>query len=219
MFPNAYDGIKKIYLGEILSLISIVVGGIAGIVAVIGYTLTEAAVEEIDAGAALVGGGIVVIIAGILGLVAFVLNIVGISKASQDEPFFKKAMIWLVVGLAGSILVGMTSENEGSFLNLAADFISQIAQLFVTFYVIDGINSLANKLGRTDVAAKGSKLKNLIIGVYAIGLVLTLISGFMAGNETMETIAGILGIIALILMVIAYVVYLKLLSGAKKMLA
>lgn len=217
MFPNAYDGIKKIYLGEILSLIAIVIGGIAGVAAVIGYKLTEAGAEEVGASAAFVGGGIVVIIAGILAIVSFILNILGISKASIDEPYFKKAMTWLVISLIGSVIVGMTTE--GTAANLAADFIHQAGQLMVTFYVIDGVNSLANKLGRTDLAAKGMKLKNMIVGVYAIGLVLTLISGFMSNSDTMTVIAGVLGVVALIIMVIAYVVYLKLLFGAKQMLA
>ena len=41
MFPNAYNGIKKIYLGEILSLIAVVVGGIAGVTALIGADAIE----------------------------------------------------------------------------------------------------------------------------------------------------------------------------------
>ena len=42
MYPNAHDGIKKIYLGEVLSLIAVVVGSIAGIAAIIGYKVSEA---------------------------------------------------------------------------------------------------------------------------------------------------------------------------------
>ena len=217
MFPNAYEGIKKIYLGEILSIIAIAVGSIAGVAAIIGYKATEAGSEEVGASAAFVGGGIAVIIAGIIAIVAFILNILGISRASQDEPNFKKAMTWLVVSLIGSVASGMTAE--GSFLNLGADIINQVGNMLVTLYVINGVNSLAEKMGRTDLAAKGARLKNVILAVYVISLIFTVISGFMANSDTMTVIAGVLGIIALIVMIVAYFMYLKLLSGAKRMLA
>jgi len=217
MYPNAHDGIKKIYLGEVLSLIAVVVGSIAGIAAVIGYKVSEAGTDEIGASAAFVGGGIVVVIAGILALAAFILNILGISNASKDEPFFRKAMLWLVIGLIGSVATGMT--KEGSALNLAADLVYQIGQIFVTFYVIDGVVSLAHKVGSSEVAAKGAKLKNVIIGIYVISLVLTVISKFVSGSDTMTVIAGVIAVIALIAMVIAYFMYLNLLSRAKQMLA
>lgn len=70
-------------------------------------------------------------------LAAFILNILGISNASKDEPYFRKAMLWLVIGLLGSIATGMA--KEGSALNLAANLVYSIGQIFVTFYVIDGV--------------------------------------------------------------------------------
>ncbi len=46
MYPNAHDGIKKIYLGEVLSLIAVVVGSIAGIAAIIGYKVSESPLKS-----------------------------------------------------------------------------------------------------------------------------------------------------------------------------
>ncbi|MBP3758225.1 MAG: hypothetical protein J6I83_00090 [Firmicutes bacterium] len=217
MFPNAYNGVKKIYLAEILGLIAAVIGGIAGIAAAVGILAKEAGEQGSGYDAAVFGGGVVVIIAGILLLISFILNVLGISKASQDEPNFKKAMIWLIISLIGSFALGMT--NEGSAINIAANFVYQAADVLVTFFVINGLISLAEKLGRSDLAARGTKLKNLIIGIYVIALVVSLISAFMANSETMETIAGVLACAALIIMIIAYFMYLKLLSRARNMLA
>ena len=126
-------------------------------------------------------------------------------------------MLWLVIGLLGSIAMGMT--KEGSALNLAAELVYSIGQIFVTFYVIVGIVSLAHKVGSSEVAAKGAKLKNVIIVIYVISLVLTVISKFVSGSDTMTVIAGVLAVIALIALVVAYFMYLSLLSRAKKMLA
>lgn len=217
MFPNAYDGVKKIYLSEILSLIAVIIGFISGIAAVVGYKATEAGAESVGLSAAFVGGGIVFVIAMIVIFVAFILSIIGVNKASIDEPCFKKAYAWIAVELIGSIAVNMT--KDGSVLNLGADIIYQVAGILVTLYVIEGIISLAKRMEKTDIAAKGTKVRNTILTVYIIALIFTIVSGFMSQSETMVAVAGIIGLIGLIITIVAYVMYLKLLSKAKNMLA
>ena len=217
MYPNAYDGIKKIYLAEILTLISTIIACVATVVAAIGLKSADGGAEDIGAASAIVGGGAVLIISGIIILVAFILNILGISRASKDEENFKKAMTWLLISLIGSLAAGFT--KDGSFINLACDLVYQIGNILVTFYVIDGVISLARKIGREDLVSRGTKLKGMIIAVYVIGFALTLISGFMKQSDAMSVISGVLAVIALIVMIVAYVMYLKLLSGGKKMLA
>ena len=217
MYPNAYNGIKKIFTAEVLSLISALIGVFAAIVAVVGLQHVDAGAEDIGSASAFVGGGLVLIISGIVAIVAFILKIVGVSNAAVDEPNFKKASSWILAGIVCSIATSMTTD--GTLLHLAASVLYTVCQLYVTMYVIDGVCSLAEKIGRTDFAQKGAKLKNIIIGIYVISLVLTVISKFVSGSDTMTVIAGVLAVIALIAMVIAYFMYLNLLSRAKQMLA
>ena len=218
MYPNAYNGIKKIYTAEILSLIAAIIGIIAAIAALAGVYAIDAGKETDGAIAALLGGGAIILISGILVIIAFIIQIIGISNASKDEPLFKKAMTWLIIGLVASIVISFLPEDSMETLDMVADLVKGIADIFVIMYVIDGVISLAKKIGKSSIAAKGAKIKNMIIVVYAIGLILTVIDGFMTENDTTVVISGVLGIIALIVMIAAYLMYLKLLSRAKKML-
>ena len=217
MYPNAYNGIKKIFTAEVLSLISALIGVFAAIVAVVGLQHVDTGAEDIGSASAFVGGGLVLIISGIVAIVAFILKIVGVSNAAVDEPNFKKASSWILAGIVCSIATSMTTD--GTLLHLAASVLYTVCQLYVTMYVIDGVCSLADKIGRTDFAQKGAKIKNLILVAYIISLVITIIQGFLPESGTTTVISGILAVVSLIVIVVMYYMYLKLLSEGKKMLA
>jgi hypothetical protein len=217
MYPNAYDGIKKIYSGEILSLIAILVGGVSAIVTAITSGIIESGVEDVANSIAFLGGSAVLIIAGVITIISFFLNIIGISKASKDEPNFKKASTWLIISLLASAGTSFFKNNE--LLTTGIQTIYQIAEVLVTIYVLAGIIALAEKMGREDVKKKAVSSRTMILIIYVIVLVLTVFSGFANAGDTTTIITGVLGIAALIAMIAAYILYLKALSGAKKMLA
>ena len=103
-FPNALQGVKKIYKAEILSLIAaacIIIAGLLAIVAAAGESLG------------------VVVIAGIFGvasavllIIAFIMNIVGVKRASLDEPAFKTAFYVLIIGIIAGIVMGAFQSNS-----------------------------------------------------------------------------------------------------------
>ena len=88
-FPNAFNGSKKILLAEILALIAAVLVMIAGIT--LGGTIANAV--ETNNGDAVIGGaigaGALILVGGIAGIVAFVVEIIGINACAKDEPSFK----------------------------------------------------------------------------------------------------------------------------------
>ena len=217
MYPNAYNGIKKIYTAEILSVITSVIAIIASISLIVGLNGADKGDITDGIAAAFVGGGALLIISAIIAIVAFILNVVGISKASTDEPIFKKAMMWLIISIVGSIVSGFF--QEGSALQLIFNLVYQVGNILVTLFVIDGITSLGSKLGKTSLVNKGKSLKSMILVFYVISLILTIIEGFLTNNDTTVVIGGVHGIIALIVLIIAFFMYLSLLSKAKKALA
>ena len=80
-YPDAYQGVKKIYVAEIIKLISTICMFIAAIF--IEYAkMNKAAEAASDSGVP----GILVIAAGALALVGLIIEIVGVRRASWDEP-------------------------------------------------------------------------------------------------------------------------------------
>ena len=114
-FPNAYNGVKKIFTAEILSLI----GTISLIIAAILVLATGAMVETGAADAAVnetmgmaAGFAIFGLVGSILMLVAFIMNLVGILSARKDEGLFNTALAFTIIGIVAAVLTSLFSKNE-----------------------------------------------------------------------------------------------------------
>ena len=214
-FPNAAAGVKKIFTSEILSLIA----GLLSVIAAIGGVVLAAAATSADnssdaaAAAGLAGLGIFAVFgigAAILLVIAFILKLVGINKAKVDEPAFKTAMIFVLVGIVATLIGGFINNDT---VKSIFDIISSVASLCVTLYIIQGIKNLADQLNDGAVSAKGSKIFMLIACIYCIRILASIISLFA------PTVAGILELVGAIVSIVQYIIFLTYLSQAKKMLA
>ncbi len=214
-FPNAAAGVKKIFTSEILSLIA----GLLSVIAAIGGVVLAAAATSADnssdaaAAAGLAGLGIFAVFgigAAILLVIAFILKLVGINKAKVDEPAFKTAMIFVLVGIVATLIGGFINNDT---VKSIFDIISSVASLCVTLYIIQGIKNLADQLNDGAVSAKGSKIFMLIAFIYCIRILASIISLFA------PTVAGILELVGAIVSIVQYIIFLTYLSQAKKMLA
>ncbi len=215
LFPNAHNGVKKIYTAEVLSLI----GSILLVVAAI-FGVAAASFADADTGAGAVAGtaaGFLVLgLAGsVLSVIAFILNLVGIISAMKDEATFKTALIFTIVGIAAAVLSGAFSSNStvSDFLQI----IINLSELFVALYVVQGIMNLATKLKDSNMAERGNKVRWWLVITFCIPTVIKLVSAIVALNEA-GAVANMLSLVSSVLMVVAYFIYLSYLGRAKKML-
>ena len=214
-YPNAFAGVKKIFTAEILSIISAVAVLVA---ALFGFTSVGAAVDGSATGAfaSLGGAAIFTLGAGIVAIIAFILNIVGINSAAKDEPTFKKALIAVLVGIIASVLSSVLSSQKtiSSILSRA----SGCASVIVTIFVIMGIQALAKNLGNEEMIKKGNTTIKLVLCSYLISTVLGLIADIAQGPAGLTVTLVILAIVSAVFSIIEYVFYLRYLSAAKMML-
>lgn len=210
-FPNAYKGVSRIYLAEILSLIAAILGIISAVVVLAGAGSAAAG----NGGTGLVvGGGLFLTITMILMLASFIINIIGVSNAAQDEPAFKTAMIFILVGILCSILGGVLASNLVVYS--IASIVSRVCEILVFWFSINGISNLAVALENNEIYERADSLAKLILGVYIAVIILTIVTSFIALPFFLSTVISIVTSICLI---VAYFMYLSLLSGAKNMLA
>ena len=212
-FPNAYDGVSKIFLAEILALIAAACGVVTAILVLSGVGAEQVGSAALGGGLA-IGGGIFGLAATVLLVISFILNILGVSHASKDEEGFKSALIAIIVGIIAAVVGAIFSKN----LTLAAicDIVSKICEILVFWFCISGIINLAEKLRDNNVRNKAESLVKLIIGMYAVGIVLAIINAFVTFKHFLE---NVISVAAAVLSIIAYIMYLSLLSSAKRMLA
>lgn len=214
-FPNAFNGVKKIYTAEILAVIA---AAALLIVALLGFGLKDIDVENIDAAQAGSVGGILILTlaAGVISIVSLIMMIVGLNQAKLDEPAFRTALILSVVSLVLAVVgtfVESSNEVAGSFISVATSVLS----LASTIFVVKGIINLAEQLTRGDMVERGNTLIKIIIGVNIIGIVTGLIGAIIKVEEN-STMVVILSLVSTIASIAALVIYLVYLSHAKKML-
>ncbi|MBE6997134.1 MAG: hypothetical protein E7427_03080 [Ruminococcaceae bacterium] len=215
MFPNAYNGVKKIYTAELLSLIGTICLLIAAILVLVG--IAASTVSDGTAVAGVVGGGFLGIAASVLMFISFIMNLVGLSNAAKDETAFKNALIVSVVGIVASVAMG--AIPSGSLVADLCETVTQICQLLVTLLVCNGIINLAQRMGEPAMAEKGNTARKMLMAMWIVAIVVDIVSTLIDRGGTPSTISSILSIVALVVSIVSYIFYLRLLSSARTMLA
>ena len=214
-FPNAFSGVKKIWLAELLMLLAAVMG-IVLLVVVIGNTavvdntviINEAAIETPTA---ILGLG-----ATLIALIAFILNLVGLIKARKDDDGFSIALIVTMLGIIASVISSIWSNNQG--LTRWMDTIISICNLFASYYVLTGIANLADRMPDPETKAVALKSRLLVEGSFCATAVFKLIINIF-NIQSGSTIHTIMAVVAMLLELLAYILYLRALAKGRKMLA
>ena len=213
-FPNAYRGVKKIWLAEMLMLLAAIVGIIMVIVMAANGTMVGEDIvinEGVKTPIAVLG-----IVTAVIALVAFILNLIGLINANNDDSAFRIALLVTILGVVASAISAIWSNNET--LNKWMDTAITICSMFASYYVLTGIANLAEKMSDAATKALALKSRTLVEGSFcATALFKLIISIFKIQDGS--TISTILAVVALLLELVSYILYLRALSKGKKMLA
>lgn len=206
-FSNAQKGIKKIFTYEVIEIVIALLAILIAVLGIVSFDGNKALAGDKEA----VGAGLVIIIAGIaivvLTIIGIIILIKGLKLAAMDErEHFKNAFYASLIVLVGSILIGLSSVVE--FIGDYSKYINAAVSgttIFMFLSIVYGIKTIAEKIGRMDIAG-------LSIPIIAITIIVTCIAaiGRFVDNDVMKVASEILTLIS-------YVVYLVYLSKAKKM--
>ena len=213
-FPNAYRGIKKIWIAEllmllatILSIVIIVIPAVNGVNLSVEQNLSQAYYAPTIASLALT--------VAFVGLVAFFLILLGVIVARVDDENFRIALYVTILGIAASIVSAIWTNNQR--LTDWMDIAITICSLFASFYILTGIASLAGKFGDEETRKVVLKARLWLEGSFCLTAILKFITVvFRIENETLLLV---LGIGALVVEIISYILYLMALKRGKNMLA
>ena len=208
-YPNAFAGVKKLYISEVLALITLICGLITAIAGLSTAGVIEAQGETAaNAGLAITGG--LAIVTAVLSLVCFILNLVGLRQAGQDEPIFQYALYASLLGIVVSVAAGFLPEGVVKEL---LSVVNEIMLLLVPLLSIAGIMSLAKQSMNADMEKRGNSLIRLITVSIIVAGVADIVYRFFVNG------AIVLGIVAIVVDLIATLIYLGYLNRARKMLA
>ena len=205
-FENAKKGIGKIYKAEVVSIIAAIIAIVAGTVLIaLGIASKNGAKVNIADVISLIS----LIVAAVLAIIAFFLNLFGIINASKDEASFRNALIMLIVGIVASI-ISTAYQTKNPTLSKSFATTNDIAELFVTYYVLSGCVSLALKKGNQEVADKGKRAITFFLIVWALVILVGALGAILTKNAG-TIVAGVIGLVTIVLSVVAYFIYLGVL--------
>jgi len=218
-FPNAYQGVKKIFTAEILSLIGaacMIIFAVFGVVALAGMA-TASGDTALTGGIGLAVFGLA---GGILSLIGLLFLMIGTKRAAQDEPIFNQAYMYILCSLILTLASIIISSIwlYGTWDNMSTT-IANILAMIATIFIINGVQNLAKQLNRPDMVAQGNTYMTLLIIGYAVQIIVRVIPVFFGADAATSTVVGILSLAAEVFALIVYILYLVFLGKAKKMLA
>ena len=214
-FPNAFSGIKKIWLAELLMLLAAIIGIILIVVIATNSTLVGEEVivneEAVKTPASILG-----IATAVIALLAFILNLIGLISARKDDAAFMTALFVTILGIIAGAVSSIWNTNQG--LVKWMDTLLTIFSMLASYYVLTGIANLAEQLSDSATKALALKSRTLVEGSFCATVIFKCIINIFRIQDG-STIYTILSIVALLLELLSYILYLRALSKGKKMLA
>ena len=201
-FPNGYAGVKKLFASEILNIISTVL-------AIVASTITVIYSKQITIPQYLPVVIISLMVVGFIALIAFILQLVGLSQARKDAPYFITAFVFVFVGVVASIAASVVGGTLGNIFS----GIDAVASLIVSVYTILGVYDLAEKMENSNVMLHGKIAIFIGASAFAISVIFHFIPVFFPRTEY------IFDLFSPVLEFVAYFVFLIYLGRAKNMLS
>ena len=215
-FPKAHEGVKLIFIAELLGLI----------IAVLTITYTTgwaAAAPNSSPTAANVSPFLLILMAGHLSVGFFILFFTGMSRARCDEPRFKYALLCAILLIAAAFIGALAlafamalspyaSRTQTLLTGLLSVAVSALS-CGTMLYIASGVKSLANRLDDGVMAAAATRFQIWIAALCGSAIVLNVVKLFVRRGSSWITA------IALVPGVITYILTLIFLDRARLMLA
>ena len=201
-FPKGYAGVNKLFASEIINIFSSVMFFVASVFAVFSS-------QRIVNPQYLPIIVIPLIASGLMSVVAFILQLVGLGQAKKDDQMFKTAFAFVFVGVAASVVSFMSG---GTLSNIFSN-ISEVSSLIVSVYTILGIYNFAEKMDNASIMLNAKIAIIIGASAFAVAVILRMVPVFFPRTEYM------LDLFVSVTELTAYIIFLICLGRARGMLA
>ena len=215
-YPSAQSGVKKVFVAEILTLLTAVLTLIGAVLALVGLD-GEVTISENAVTWTILGGGALLLVSGIAGFVAMIINLIGLHQGGKDEHGMHYAFIMAVLAIASAAAgEALTMNGKTTIGGLLTD-LTGLFNFLVIAFVIASIIRLAELLNDQRMIDKGHRLSAVVL----ISLLCSLIASTLPGvfHLTLsDQLTGILALVSALAAVLGYILYLGFLKNAVQML-
>lgn len=203
-YPHAYSGVKKLFISEILNIIS---AGLMFVAVLMVLLDGKIKLPDIDT-AQFWGLATLVLLSSAVGIAAFVIQFIGLNQARKDEWYFNKALYFVVICAVCTVGMTLTAGTVNSIF--AA--IDEVFTLLINIYAILAIFTLAEYLKDLHIQRTGKVMIVVITVLFGIALIFQIAAGFVPRR------AELLGAVKAGFEFVGYIVCMVYFGMAKKML-
>ena len=214
-FPNAANGLKKIYIAEILTLVAALCTGLMLIIT--AFTISSA--QSLNLSGAVTGGMFLLLFgfaAFVLLVLALIFNLIGINSAKKDETADKRnfatAFICVIVSICVSFVGGALSSSVPA-LSTILTTAGRLLDLTATYFILYGIADFAEKLGQNGLAEKAKAMVYKLCALYCVSIVCNTLFSFLSSKVGM-IISLLLSLVVIVFSIVYYILYLRIIKGA-----
>lgn len=201
-YPNASSGLKLMFWGQILSIVGALLAGI-------GAGIAAAAMLAGGSG----GLGAVAILGLIVAIAAYVMGIIGLSRAGTDDEGYRTPLYATIAALVVSVLSYFLGEVFliGTLLSIVSTILG--------FIIVNGVcqttGNLLHSVGNEALVDRGTTVSKIYFICTVISVVCTVISII----PILNVLVGLVSAVSAIVLLVAYIMYLTFLSSGSKALA
>lgn len=165
-FPQAEKGIKKIYIAQILSVISAVIESLTASFFIVCLIMIYNNMEISSVTGYVISTVLFSLISPLLMAIGYVLTLTGLFKAKADDENFKVSLYASVLSIVIQVVGVIWSYNNA--VTSITNYLTTVTSFLSSAYIILGIRALAVKLDRTDIDIKGKRCYNVITVLFVL---------------------------------------------------
>ena len=214
---NLLDGVKTIYIAEIIMLIATAVAFIMETsVSLIDNNVFE--LSDIEKVGLYLVFAIFLIAAQMLIYASYIMMLVGISRAVKGDSVFKYALIESVILLVFETMALILLLTETKMANQISRIVCIITELFMNLFVIFGITHLSKTPYNTEIERTGRRLTYQIIVFYFLIILIYLANIFLIKMKASALFEIVIIALNVVCSLMVCILYLKFLKQAKEAL-
>lgn len=202
----AGEGLKKIFLSQVLGII----GAVCALIVAAAAVFTLGGVMAGSGGATLGGAGVTLILGLatlILLLVGFIFYLIGLNKASCAHEGFKNAIMLVVAQIVLSVI---SSFIRNATLSGVIGIASTVIAFLVVYHVCMASAELLRGVGDEVTAAKGDSVRN----IYMVCMIIDVVCGILGLISALAGLAGLIHGVSALVQLVAMFIYMSYLKRA-----
>lgn len=208
----AAEGLGKIRLAKILAIVVTVCSfvGAAAVLVLAGAAMSGSGGAALGAAGI---GGLMLLVAGILSIVSFVIELLGLSKATGAHPGYKNAMTLVLVNIL--LAVANVFLSKIAVINTIVTLANPILNFLVVYFVINATIELLKSRGDSATCAKGDSVRT----IYMVCMVVNLVMQFTSIIPALAGLALVALSLSSLASLVAFFLYIGFLGASVRTLA